>query len=347
MDITESTKWRDAHRKKGKAVEDQLGHLQETHRLAIHCFENEDRILLYPTHTLSCLRNNDICVKEGAETLHKSQAAIVSMTHIPRQGSHKSIIPYKMSPYGETVAYLFDLDENKPAPARVIRAFMSDVITGENNYGKSLLLEKDTGVAELDQFYRRYRRKHVFDGTEKNEARLIQDVWKDPALSGMQLDALGKAFEAQKGSDILDINEILTIPATRHIAAIAVPLMHDASKATRAISRATAQLNGALSGLEHAEHGLELPVVYYHVSEPYQGKCTYLAQGKEECTAVALAAIDKLQKDPLFKDYNTHCNADQRRTIERAKKNAERLLGVDMNIPLKEQNITLPAGQKR
>lgn len=347
MDITESTKWRDAHRKKGKAVEDQLGHLQETHRLAIHCFENEDRILTYPTHTIKCLFNNHKWVKAGAETLQKSQAAILSMTLLPRQESQRSVTPYKMSPYGETVAYLFDLDEKKPAPARVVRAFMSDVITGEHNYVKDLLLEKDTGVAELDKFYGQYRKKHLLNAKEKNEARLIQDVWKDPALSGMQLDALGKAFEAQKGSDILDINEILTIPATRHITAIAVPLMHDASKATRAISRATAQLNGALSGLEHAEHGLELPVVYYHVSEPYQGKCTYLAQGKEECTAVALAAIDKLQKDPLFKDYNTHCNADQRRTIERVMKHAERLLGVDMNIPLKEQNITLPAGQKR
>ncbi len=349
MDLAESTKWRDTTKRNGQVAEEKLAGLQALNRLAFHVYEHADETRPYPVDTLACLENNSKYLTKNAAKLQKSQVAILSMTPVPSLQSQKSILPYRVSPHGETLMYLFDLDTKKDIPALVVRAFDRNGSTGDkSNYSKNLRLKLHSSIPALDELYRKYWKFHVFDSAEHNAAEWIDCVYKKPELSGLQMDLLASSYDAVKGPGILDTHELLVVPLKCHIAAIAIPMLHEPSRTGKELSdskvtRSMAQLEGALSGWEHADKGMKLPVVAYHVTPPYQGKCTYLAQGKDECRLLALAAIQKLQENPAFRAY---CDEkENKRAAARVHDHTQRLLGVDMSVPLAQQNITLSQAQ--
>lgn len=305
---------------------DRLERLRAQHRLAIHGFEGKDSLhngeaakhkTFVPENTYYRLFHNG---KFGMEKLVKSNSLhLHSMTLVPSPDSCKSVRPFEMHPFGDNLVYLFDLSTDKKDPARVLRVFKGDGITGWESTTKQFHMFKPTEIHGLDALYA---------GHDKQS--LVNAVMKDPSLGGKQLDCLGKMLEADKKPEIMGLNELLVAATPEHIAAIAVPL-EEWESAHQPYAKTVAKLTGAMSGLEHAKKGIDLPVVYYHIDGPEQGKCSYLAHGKKECEEVAYSAVRELIRNDSFRAaalYNRERPKSEAMTNFRG--HVQRVLGIDL-----------------
>ena len=294
--------------KEENPVEAGLSVLQANNRLGIFSFENDDKNRLYPSDVL-----NDI----ASHNAHRRP--LISMSFVPSQASNTSIIPFGITSvsHNSKLAYLFDLRTKVDNPAKVVRVFREMSFTGFDNYNKQFRLSDETGINYLDELYKKH-----------NSNSLISDVFNDISLSAKQLDALGDYYESitDNAKANIKINELLVSVSKDNIAAIAVPISNDKSS-----NKTLLQLTGALSGLEHAKNGMNLPVVFYHILPHNKGQSKYIAQGEDECRKVACEALGNLSAQ-LSK-------VELKKVLSEIKEDINRLLGINIkDIKAKPNN---------
>lgn len=328
--------WRRHLDDSARKVEAHLADLQTRHRLAMHCIEGHDKTQLspFPGVTIEKLKeNSDFFENHTDGHAAKNDLNMLSMTLLPNAASGKSVVPYYTTP--TNISYLFDLDTTHDHPAKVLKAFGRVASTGYGFKNKDLSLNRRTGIPQLDAIYSEFADRSPRRSEREIELLLVNALFRYPELSGHQLDALGESF-ASVPKKIIAPNECVIAPTQKHIAAIMVPVFdkeppdnpEDGIQYSRVASKQIAKLTGSLAGLEHAQKGMELPVVFYHVSSPTdRGRCTYIAKGQQECRAKALEALHELGSMPDTKlpaKLQTH---------------VKRLLGIDANMSLAEQGI--------
>jgi len=300
----------------------------------MHGFEEPDDKRLYPIKTLEDMEANE--AGNISDLLRNGNPALTSGSLLPSSKLRKSMRLFTPGSAG----YLIDLSD-----VRVVRVDPWDLMSGINRFKKDLRFDQEsidelTNIPSLQELYRLYDAKTFKEAVAANQA-----------LSGQQLDILGTYYESgahevtagNNEGDYLNWNEIIIAAKKEHIAAIFVP---DYQK-DPPLLKLTRQLQGALSGWEHADiaekHNdkrMDLPVVYYHADPPNAGEFTYLAQGKDECEEVARDAIRKLQKmqNPTLEYALEQGVLGNVAIISRLKEDAERLLRIDITEPLKDSH---------
>jgi hypothetical protein len=144
---------------------------------------------------------------------------------------------------------------------------------------------------------------------------------------------------------MLTHNEILVAASSEHVAAVCLPYCAAAEK-DFAWYAPLARLTAAIAGMQHANEGIDLPVVLYHVEDKSMGtstvgQCEYVAQGKAECLEVALKAIEELQKNDMLKacdwmDWHHHMRAEATKR-ENLEYQVRSQFGIELNEPLTTQ----------
>jgi Tfp pilus assembly major pilin PilA len=162
-------------------------------------------------------------------------------------------------------------------------------------------------------------------------------------------------WEAAQIDGVVALNEILVAASISHIAAIAIPYFsHEKSKGGY---RAAHQLTAAVAGLQHLAQGMDLPVMSYQVSRsqvvdaPMQGDLTYMAQGKQELSQMALSALEELKAhhDQKLLDFISQSQryggvADwQHGDAMQLKDAVKEVLGIDITQPLAQQKTAVAA----
>lgn len=320
-------RWR-RHLSKDTSAQERVQALQDTDRLAIHVIEPIDRGQLYPTKTRELLSSNE-AVLSGKRKGHleKKDVALFSMSLLPNTASGKSITPYhdSESALGDEIAYGFNLDERQPSPARAIRVFRHNGNTGGNPYDKEFQLMGRFDCQQMAELYEPFA-----EIVGARDIALLNAAFKDGTLSGRQLDILAKYFKEPTPERKLPHNEIVAAAAPRHAETILIPACESGDLPSR-ISTPVYTFAGALSGIEHARNGVDLPVMLYHVNGSHRGKCIYVAQGEAECRAAALDAVRTLNS--LGKYHVGHIN-------EPLRDHGKRLLGLDVYQPPDELGLS-------
>lgn len=297
---------------------DKLTALQNGHRLAVHIQETGKDNTQVAQGTIDLL--NKIPAEEIDASLQNGRPKLHSMTLLPASNAQASIETYgcfggqRIEPYG----YLFDLSQDTPHPAKVVRAnlvtLFSNCITSTDKHAKHLRLTslvsgkidgvKQSNPKKIIDFYTQFRPELPPKATA-SQRKLCAKIWKKNLLQAIggeqgstyteqQLDLLGdyythaehfsrKDLEENTSKPIAQLNEILVAASTPHIAAIAVPMKSGNIHIVR--------LQAALLGLEHITKGHHWPVVLYHVAGPDQCKLTYVGQEKEELRKVAIQEL--------------------------------------------------------
>ncbi len=305
--------------------------LHEGNRLGIHVIEPLDRGLLYPVKTREALRSNE-AVLAGAypQPLQKKDVALLSISLPPGPASGKSITPYfdPRAHLGEEIAYGINLDERQPNPARVIRVFRNNGNTGNGHHDKEFHLRGHYHCQQMADLYGPFEAQ-----ADARDAALINAVFNDASLSGRQLDILVKYVQQSTLARTLLHNEALVAAAPRHVETILIPIREHKDIPSRVVTP-VCTFAGALSGIEHARNGADLPVMLYHSIGSRLGKCSFVAQGEEQCRAAAIKAVRALRK---YSPYDIgHINTPLRQ-------HGERLLGIDVYKPLEKQGIVAAA----
>lgn len=331
--------WRKILADTGRKVEDQLGAAQAAHRLVLHCFEAPfDAHLAYPRNVLNDLSANIPIFKQDNHIIGKSQLATISTTLLPAPKTGRSVFPFNQSEYGETVGYLFDLNEYKPNPARVVQVLTKQEYTGTNNFSKNLHLA--LSEPEWDKFRQLtddYRRTYGKDKIPSFEGLYLADAMRNPVQYAAKLKEITDIFHKPDAPQQLPWNEVLIAATPEHISAIAIPLS-SGMKMSGGLGTAHGKLRGALAGLAHLDNGMDLPVVSYDATKDGSGKIAFLAQGKEQLQALAMQSIRELQENPAFLKQAKGALIN---IFKHTHANAKAYLGVDMYQPLVEQGVTL------
>lgn len=320
-------------------VETSLRALQDSHRLAIHQWEYKQNAYEQPAY-LKNLNRDPQAISPCLET--GKRLPLFSMTLLPSTTSGRSIRPYLVQPtLPAAPGYLFDLDQQREAPAKVVRASVHGLDSGTSVYGKKTYFQKPRyGEARtLEALYLAFA----------SEQQLRKCVATDPSLTDLQLNFLGDdmaqtkmPFDRFVERPILNYNEILVAATNSHIKALSIPLYHytapeddlptrprdgkNFSEITPKERLAIAELSGALHGLNHLKKGMDLPVVFYHVNGPNLGKITFFAQGHEALTEKAMTALSVLKKHHTIQHFDAHNAAE----IQTLAKLAKKLLGIQM-----------------
>lgn len=322
-----------------KDVTRRLTALQNAHRLVIHQWEYYGDYL-YPQKLQSQL--NAAPAEMLSARLANGAAAEFSSTLLPSIQSQKSVVPYEVyTTLIPDLGYLFSLDQSAANPAMVTRVSHGNLVSGNGAHNKSLHLSLEQGTpAALRALYDAYK--------DKPTDRFRHAVSMHPEYTARQLDALGNELDAlpKEGRSQLLHNEVIAALSAPHVAAISIPLYDNGKPGNSSdyyrsfeylpkdARQALRELSGALSGLQHLQHGIDLPVVFYHVSQPHAGEVTFFAQGKEMLTEKALAALRTLENIQLFQNAASSLGVDK---LEAAVTEA---LGIDPRKPIDMQKIS-------
>lgn len=335
-----------AHVDSGAAILDRLHRLQDSHRLAMHMWEEHGpNFYTFPTTCNSWFQdrqesapeNDPYGIQSGlakgyeykfevTPTTLWSKIPCISMSLLPAKYDHddrsKLVMDGAIRPfsacYNDTLmpAYLVNFDQSQPHPPRVLHASRKNLQSDNSPYHKHFDLvdiQRESGVDALDTFYRQF---DSVDGLFK----ALADSERGGKLTEQQLDALGKSYEGlhteEKYFDAKDKiafhNEIIAAAAKPNIEAIMMPCMLDNEPNYWGD---LSKLTGALAGLQHLARGMDLPVVYYHVTPPHtvggnkeagaahinaiecaeQNRFTLIGKGRAQLTEVAVAAIRELR----------------------------------------------------
>ncbi len=287
-------------------VESELRGLQDKHRLAMHVWERSENGILIPP----ALRLNAKDTSEGKV----GGKDMLSLSLLPAKRTGYSLLPWGVENMFivPRPSYLFSLDQEEAQPATVFRVSPSNVYSSAHT--KDLVLYNNTGYTPVDSLYRDFRsesdmRGYLQAGNCRTFSTHQLDAlagFYDPASDAMQQHIAQHYFGVNLG--VCEHNEVIAGVAREHLRAIAVPFYE--TYHTRP-SHTELELYGALMGLQHLERGMNLPVVCYHVNGPLQGQCTYIGQGREELTAVALHAIGQLQERNILKRGTARMDAYQ------------------------------------
>ncbi len=344
-------------------VEAELTALQNRHRLAIHQWEDATHFK-YPTE-LEVLLNTpaeDIAKYLGRGNKNGCEPPLFSMTLLPSRNSGRSVIPWEVSPSTlPNCGYLFTLDETLEHPAKVVRAAVLNINSGDDYNKKRLKLDPSSEydmwheISEIRKIYRKY---------DYMEGPLKRAVAKDHSISNLQLDYLGNAIDStrtrktfeeilkkiEKDPNILAHNEILTAASNKHVSAIYVPVYdyhHNTSDTERfdwtygyTSLECTVQerqhlreLIGAVAGIQHLNKGTDLPVVFYQVNGAKKGCIRYFCQGSDMLNEKAYVAIHALQKSGFFQNHQH--DTRELRALNAVIKN---LFHIDISKPIEQQH---------
>jgi len=343
---------------------DELSELQNAHRLAIHTWENQEHYA-FPEFSWDALHKHP--ARDIQKRLFDNTMPVVSMSLLPRQESGISLRPYNIFAgdvrYG---SYLIDMSQDQRTPPRVMRALERGLVSGTSVSHKKLKLRMHSRCSALNDFYEGF-------GEDESKLRLAIAGRQGSHHTNTQLDALGSYYDwlgqlepkdrhisslslfLNDEQTIADFNEILVAASTSHIKAIAIPFMQDAKHDQEWYPPAQ-KLAGAIAGLQHLRKGIDLPVVYYHVTPldqhtNHQGQCTYLAQGEAELITAALTACKELEKQHIVgepADSPTMRDVKQEIGFEPLRDAVKELLnGLDIEQPLAAQHAAKAALDNR
>lgn len=334
-------------------IEAELSALQESNRLAIHVWENYQEYE-FPEFSWDALSKTPAA--QLAKGIADRSTPLISMSLLPKQASGISMRPFDIHEGNVQLgAYLVDLSQDHKHPARVLRASMSGLVSGEHVMDKNFRMDTSSGIRALNEFYASF---------DHDEARLRAAIAgrSGAAHTRTQLDILGHFYDhigqlspskrthsidfLDDGNTVADFNEILVAAAKPHIKAIAIPLMKNDERPHPWYLPAQ-RLVGAIAGLHHLKKGVDLPVVFYHVTPldhqiNHQGQCTYLAQGEAELITTALEACKELERQhiagsaadsPTLRDVKTAIDFPHLCTATKALLN-----GLDLEHPLATQH---------
>lgn len=309
------------------ALEARLKALQDKGRLAIHVWE---RTIHNGFSQKTCDDFMQV-PREDLRSLYQAHIPIQSVSLLLAASTNKSMKPWMVKPYADPTAhqlagsYLLNLDQAQESPPLIIRADRKVLGSGSHVYDKDV----SYGLcqpSELRELYRdaitQWQQRHYPEkdpitfheedeavikentGRIKNINRILRELAladNDNLRANKALDLLAKEHCESTGH-IIAPNEVAISATMEHVAAIAIPLYMEQSDSPEKHANYTARMKlwGALSGLEHIAQGYDLPVVFYHVSEPHKGEITSIGQGKNELEQVAAEALAFLQAKRYF-----------------------------------------------
>lgn len=291
-------------------VETDLATLQNKHRLAIHIWENYAdesyaRLYTFPEETYAVL-NHD------AEMLHEALIAnkpvsLLSTSLLPTANSKASIIPY--CTFASTLpipGYLLNFDQHGSRRAYIIRASSRNLMSTDDYNNKKLRLGQYDDCQKLQHLYEHLGeesvlKSHAADDVSYNEAQLN--------ILGRHIESSAEELTSKRRPPMLPLNEVIAAVPKDQRAAIVIPVLDDPAQKPRNSDEPAAhflemlsderqalrELQGSLMGLQHLDRGIDLPVVFYHVSAPNRGKITFFAQGEEMLKAKATKSLMLLQ----------------------------------------------------
>lgn len=328
MNAPEERSWTDRTGNHGRAVEDMLTVLQDSHRLGIHMVEKQPGIFECERTTLNEMRDSKCENIEAA--LCSKHPRLFSMSLLPSTASNCSLVPYEVK-YGSlhNYGYMVDLSQQQPNPPRTVRVSPRNLSSDNDNDNKNFALnqlstsaQKNQFNAQLEDLYRSIANFHepwISSEDDRYDHHDQMARWRDEIckalggpeggeLSDQQLDALGDhiinqrhSFTDEKGAwndgIIPEVNEILVACHERHLKAITIPSFHGLCDVPKNIYDARIRLQGALVGLSHLDAGVDLPVVSYDIDTPYDAKIHYIGQGARELQLVALQALKEIGID--------------------------------------------------
>ena len=331
-------------------VEADLRALQDSHRLAIHQWEiplsrQGNSAFDTPDYLKTLNRPADqICthLKEGKPLPE------YSMTLLPSTRSKRSVKPYSFSPDDfASAGYIVDLSQDRPHPAKVIKASTGNLNSGEDLFEKDLRFDNKSDCASLNRFYWQFF----------TERQLKKQIAGNPHYTEKQLDLLGTNLEKPQLSSkrfvtepplhqhpypILDHNEILVAATVSHLKAISFPHYEVAStkntdeyldpyhtQFTAEEHKAILELNAAVQGLDHLDRGMDLPVMFYHINGSQQNQITFFAQGRAVLTEKAMSALKILQDHQTLHHLDTEFE-----DLQILAARVEKTLHIDMYAPL-------------
>lgn len=145
-----------------------------------------------------------------------------------------------------------------------------------------------------------------------------------------KIDSFVDSADADEfGEHIAPWNELIVAASRPHVSAICVPVFERAQgRGLCCLEQRT--LQAALVGLDHIDHGFDLPVMLYHVSQPKQSTLSFVGQTKQELTIAALEALKRIGKTSLLTD--NPLGLPQTR-INSGKAAIQHHLGIDFSLP--------------
>lgn len=245
--------------------------------------------------------------REGFRTLPKDKVLeqladipLLSMTSVPHTNATFSVCPFQVvGDMVPTSGYFVRALDTAKDPTIIIRASSFNLDSGEDLNKKRLLFNKKRSCdPELNEFY---------DGLNISNDTLMQGIAESirqgKLTNQKQLRLLNKVYDQEELVSGLKVRHFENI-ATHNEAVVAAPESEIMALYVPVLSReltpqfsAMLKLKGALDGLMHIQKGENLPVVQYHVSNPYKNQISYIGQGREELTRVSLGALEHLEKN--------------------------------------------------
>jgi hypothetical protein len=277
-------------------VERQLHTLRDANRLAMHVCE--ERVgagswnFEYPRHTNMHL---SVPSEKIDETLLGDKMPMLSMTFFPSKASNRAIKPFPT--YEGTCTYLFDLDDKRPNPAKVMVVSAGNIDSGDDVFRKDL--KRSESLLDFPAL------ADLYDKGSEWEWKTTMALDKTGKLSARQLDALGDHY--MNLPHYIDFkrmphNEIIVAASKDHRKAIMLPFQGDNGK-EKPWKLPLVRLMAAFNGLEHIKRDVDLPVVLYQMSVLEEesglnaklGDFTYVGQGKQELSQILLDSILQLK----------------------------------------------------
>lgn len=255
------------------------------HRLGIHVLEDKNVPLdagKFPDKLWRQLQS--VPGAEILEALHHDQMPLTSLSLLP---AARPMYPWGESVTSHVVGYMVNLDPEGPGAARIIRVAVQNINSTADPRTKQLHF--DRSIYDGDEIRRLYTGLSTrSDATQKAAGP------DGRQFSEQQLDTL--AQEYQKTHRTLrgpaPHNELVAAITADHVTAIVVPDFRP--QKDYPYSPVLCKFLGAVAGLQHLQHGIDLPVVIYHALPPRAGKITFLAQGQEALTGVFLQTLQQL-----------------------------------------------------
>ena len=328
-----------------KQVETKLSDLQENNRLAIHMAVQHDKFK-YPQITHNMLQENVASGVDGA--MAAKSPYLLSMSLLPKRSTDLAIEPFGLIFFGiGNLGYMVNLDQKEPDAARVAFACQTNLGSGAEGRSKifwNRLQSYSVEFAPELRFFYEARAKDLDSWLD----RLAGD--QASQLTEHQLDALGTYYDraAQmnpaKEGRVKEHSEVLVACLPKHVEAISVVMT---AECQQPFYKPFIKLGAALSGLQHLEKGIDLPVVCYHTGhtdgkDPDRGKVEYLARGKKQLVELGLKAVEELQKTSDIMEAANRGGAAHYKGItssqfEMLKIQVKKHLAVELGVPVANQ----------
>lgn len=298
------------------ALPDELHALRDANRLGLHMWESgtttQPSPYAFPEFSRKLFQN------ASAEAPDNDRFGILSaLNSKAEKNADDSIFPINvmslsllpnasggraLKPYGSNMnlGYLVDLTQDEQASSRILRAFPHVVGSGFQPNKKTLSLHEGGWPLGSDDS----ATPGQFGGDSAEYFKQLADPIMGRAHSEAQLDSLA-AYMDKTQADMQNLkplrtNEVIAAVGQSQIKAIVVPWRKTKPETAQA---SAFTLAGALAGLTHLDHGIDLPVVTYRMHIGHEladspetpvGGFTVIGRGAQQLNDVAIHAASEL-----------------------------------------------------